>query len=112
MLRLLLLFLSAAIWLPGEFLQLEAVSAESVMLEERSSCCHLCLQTDQLMLVYHLQIVVLLPDSGSHLMCLLVSGAAGQITVLSINTELNISSCPITYFGQKYEQVYVSKTTG
>lgn len=45
---------------------------------------------------------------------LALPGAASQVIALQSitgNTELNISSCPITYFGQKYEQLYVNFTS-
>ncbi|KAM4564997.1 uncharacterized protein V3H82_014094 [Fundulus diaphanus] len=49
-----------------------------------------------LRLLFYLFAVVVLP------------GAAQQFTVPS---EVNISSCPITYFGQKYERLNVNFTS-
>ncbi|XP_023201522.1 alpha-tectorin-like [Xiphophorus maculatus] len=42
---------------------------------------------------------------------MLLPGAAGQFEEFANNTEVNISSCPITYFGQKYEQLYLNFTS-
>ncbi|XP_032438748.1 uncharacterized protein LOC116732578 [Xiphophorus hellerii] len=42
---------------------------------------------------------------------MLLPGAAGQFKVFTNNTEVDISSCPITYFGQKYEQLYLNFTS-
>ncbi|XP_015250066.1 PREDICTED: uncharacterized protein LOC107097433 [Cyprinodon variegatus] len=38
-----------------------------------------------------------------------MTSAAGQ--GFTVSSELNISSCPITYFGQKYEKLYVNFTS-
>ncbi|KAM4564256.1 uncharacterized protein V3H82_013311 [Fundulus diaphanus] len=50
-----------------------------------------------LRLLFYLFAVVVLP------------GAAQQL--VTVSSELNISSCPITYFGQKYERLYVNLTS-
>ncbi|XP_032438740.1 alpha-tectorin-like isoform X1 [Xiphophorus hellerii] len=42
---------------------------------------------------------------------MLLPGAADQLAVFASNTEVDISSCPITYFGQKYEQLYLNFTS-
>ncbi|XP_060909004.1 alpha-tectorin-like [Labrus mixtus] len=38
----------------------------------------------------------------------LLTGSAAMYQAFTSSGEMNISSCPITYFGQKYEKVYVS----
>ncbi|XP_035984818.1 uncharacterized protein LOC110367112 isoform X3 [Fundulus heteroclitus] len=38
-----------------------------------------------------------------------LAGAAQQ--VFTVSSEVNISSCPITYFGQKYQRLYVNFTS-
>uniref|UniRef100_UPI0037E8F125 alpha-tectorin-like n=1 Tax=Semicossyphus pulcher TaxID=241346 RepID=UPI0037E8F125 len=38
----------------------------------------------------------------------LLTGTAATVQAFNNITEMNISSCPITYFGQKYDKVYVS----
>uniref|UniRef100_A0A3B5KXW4 VWFD domain-containing protein n=1 Tax=Xiphophorus couchianus TaxID=32473 RepID=A0A3B5KXW4_9TELE len=37
--------------------------------------------------------------------------SAGQLSLFTMNTKVDISSCPITYFGQKYEQLYLNFTS-
>ncbi|XP_070786265.1 alpha-tectorin-like [Enoplosus armatus] len=43
-------------------------------------------------------------------LCALIGLAGAQQTITG-SSELNISSCPITFYGQKYEQVYVNFTS-
>uniref|UniRef100_A0A3Q2ZX12 ZP domain-containing protein n=1 Tax=Kryptolebias marmoratus TaxID=37003 RepID=A0A3Q2ZX12_KRYMA len=38
------------------------------------------------------------------------SGAVGQ-TTFNVSTKFNISSCPVTFYGQKYEDVYINFTS-
>ncbi|KAM4714300.1 uncharacterized protein FYW61_019326 [Anableps anableps] len=70
-----------------------------------------CLQPEDRCWFIHLQVVLLLPDSGPHLCVSMFSVTAGKLYILNRTIELNISACPITHFGLKYERLYLNFTS-
>uniref|UniRef100_A0A3Q3BEB0 Uncharacterized LOC108250204 n=1 Tax=Kryptolebias marmoratus TaxID=37003 RepID=A0A3Q3BEB0_KRYMA len=53
---------------------------------------------------------LLLTDSFSHLSCVFMSSGVAAVRTDS-SSVFNISSCPIMFYGQKYEEVYVNLTS-